>query len=196
MAAAIDDRRQQHARIPAADIESANAFRAVHFVRGKGSHIHIHFIDVERNLSGRLNRIGVEQDAAFARDLSDFLDVLNDADFVIRGHDRDQDRLVGDRVAKIVEIDKSLVVDRQKRDAATFLFQVLAGIENRLVFGDAGDDVIALFAIHPRHAFERQIVGFGRAAGEDDFPRIGADQKRRFALRASSTAASASHPNW
>ena len=97
MSAAIDDRRQQDARIAAPDIQSAHALRAVHFVSGQRSDVHIHFVHVERNLSGRLNRIGVEQHAALARDLPDFLDVLNDADFVVGRHDGDQDRLVRDR---------------------------------------------------------------------------------------------------
>ena len=97
MAAAVDDRRQQNSRISPADVESADALRAVHLVRGQGSEIHVHVIHVERNLSGGLHRIRVEEDAALASNLSDFLDVLNHADFVVRGHDRDQDRLVGDR---------------------------------------------------------------------------------------------------
>ena len=181
MTAAVDDRRQQNARIPAPDVERADALRAVHLVRGKGSEVHVHVVHVERNLSGSLNRIRVEEHAALARDLPDFLDVLNHADFVVRGHDRNQDRLVGDRVAQIVEIDEALVVDRQERDAEAFLLEMLAGIENRLVFGDARDDVIALFAIHPGHTLDGQVVGFGRAAREDDFAMIGADQRRRSA---------------
>ncbi len=84
---------------------------------------------------------------------------------------------------QIVEIDEALVVDRQKRDVETILFEMLAGVENRFVFGDARDDVIALFAIHPGDAFHRQIVGFRRAAREDDFPWIGANQCGNFFAR-------------
>ena len=58
------------------------------------------------------------------------------------------------------------------------LFQALAGVENRLVLGGGGDDVVALFGIHLGHAFERQVVRFGGAAGENDLFRGGADQVR------------------
>ena len=39
-----------------------------------------------------------------------------------------------------------------------------------------GDDVVALFAVHFRGAFERQVVRFGGAAGEDDLLRRRVDQ--------------------
>ena len=54
---------------------------------------------------------------------------------------------------------------------------MLAGIQNRLVFGNAGDDVITLFPIHSGHALQRQVVGFGCATGEDNFPGIRSNQK-------------------
>ncbi len=44
-------------------------------------------------LPGGLHGIRVEEHAALAGDLSDSLDVLNHADFIVGGHDRDQDRL-------------------------------------------------------------------------------------------------------
>ena len=80
-------------------------------------------------------------------------------------------------VSKIIQIDEALVVDRQERDPVAFLLEMLAGIENRLVLGDAGDDVIALLAIHRGDALDRQVVRFRRAAREDDFARIRADQR-------------------
>ncbi len=56
------------------------------------------------------------------------------------------------------------------------LLQALTGIENGFVLGDLGDDVVALLAVHFGGAFERQVVGFRGAAGEDDFLRRRADQ--------------------
>ncbi len=56
------------------------------------------------------------------------------------------------------------------------LFQALAGIKNRFVLGGRGDDVVALFGIHLGDTFDRQVVRFRRAAGEDDLFGSGADQ--------------------
>ena len=47
---------------------------------------------------------------------------------------------------------------------------------HRLVLGDARDDVIALLAVHLGDALDREVVRFGRAAREDDFLRVRADQ--------------------
>ena len=143
---------------------------------GQRSDVHIHFIHIERDLAGRLNRVRVEKYASLPRDFPDFLHVLNNADLVVGRHDRDQNRLIRDRPFQIVQIDETLAVDRQKRDVETILFKMLAGVENRFVFRDARDDVIAFLAIHPCDAFHRQIVGFRRATREDDLARIGADQ--------------------
>src|SRR5262245_59946883 len=100
----------------------------------------------------------MEQHAAFARDSADFFNILNDADLVVGGHDRDQNGVVGNRVFQVVQIHEPLVVDRQKRDSESILFQVLAGIEDRLVFGDGRDDVVALLAVHGGDAFDGQII--------------------------------------
>ena len=142
---------------------------------GQRCDVHIHFVHIERDLPGRLNRVRVKKYAPLPRDFPDFLHVLNNANLVVGRHDGDQDRFVRDRPFQIVEVDETLAVHRQKRDVETILFKMLAGVENRFVLGDAGDDVIAFLAIHPCDAFHRQIVGFRRATREDDLARIGAD---------------------
>ena len=49
-------------------------------------------------------------------DLADLGDRLDRADLVVGGHDRDQDRLVGDRRPDLVGVDPAVLVDRQVRD--------------------------------------------------------------------------------
>ena len=44
------------------------------------------------------------------------------------------------------------------------------------MLGHAGDDMVALFAIHLDHALERQIVRFGGSAGKDQLLGVGMDQ--------------------
>ena len=62
-------------------------------------------------------------------------------------------------------------------------FQALAGVENRLVLGGRRDDVVALFGVHLGHALQRQVVRFGRAAGEHDLLGGCADQARDLLAR-------------
>ena len=42
---------------------------------------------------------------------------LQDADLVVRRHDRDEHGLVGDRRAQLVEVDEAVAVDAEPRDA-------------------------------------------------------------------------------
>ena len=120
----------------------------------------------------------MEEHTALPRDRADFLDVLNHADFVIRRHDRDQDRLIGDRFAQIVQIHESLVVYRQECDPESFFLEMLAGVEDCLVLGDRGDDVITFFPVHPGDTFDRQVIGLGRATRDDDLSCVRTDQRR------------------
>ena len=59
----------------------------------------------------------------------------------------------------------------------------LAGVEDRLVLGGRGDDVVALLLVELDDALDREVVGLGRAAGEDDLLRLGADQARDLLAR-------------
>ena len=55
---------------------------------------------------------------------------------------------------------------------------MLAGVEDCLVFGDRGDDVITFFPVHPGDAFDRQVIGLRRTTRNDDFPGVRTDQRR------------------
>ena len=62
-------------------------------------------------------------------------------------------------------------------------FKPLAAVEHRLVFGHLRDDVSAVLTIGFRHALERQIVGFGRTACENNLLRMGVDEPGRLPSR-------------
>jgi hypothetical protein len=51
---------------------------------------------------------------------------LQHANLVVGGHDRNEKCAVGDRAAKLVEINEALRVDAERRDAAAFLFETAA----------------------------------------------------------------------
>ncbi len=145
-------------------------------MRGDRHQVDVVLVHVDRNLADRLHAIGVEQDALLAADLADLGHRLNHADLVVGVHDGDENRLVGDRFPQHVEIDQPVALHRQIGHAIAELFELLAGIENRLVLGGGGNDVVAFFGIHLGHALDREVVGFGGAAGEDDFAGGGADE--------------------
>jgi hypothetical protein len=49
------------------------------------------------------------------------------------------------------------------------VLKTLATVEDRFVLGDSSDDVVALFAIHLRRAFDGQVVAFRGAGGKNNF---------------------------
>jgi hypothetical protein len=119
----------------------------------------------------------MEEDAFFLRNLADLLQRVHRADLVVRVHDRDQNRLVGDRLAQVVEIDAAVLVDRQIGHLGLArTLQRLARVQNCLVLGDGCDDVVALVPVELDDALERQIVRLRGAAGEDDLLRLGVQQ--------------------
>src|SRR5204862_1877735 len=59
--AAVEDRREPHARVRGAYVEAADALRAVELVGGEGHQVDAERVHVERLLPERLRRAGVEK---------------------------------------------------------------------------------------------------------------------------------------
>ena len=175
MAATIDDGCKLYPRVAAANVERANALGAVNLVRGDREQVDIVFLHVDGNLADGLHSVGREKDAVLFGDFADFLNGIDDANFVIGVHDGNQNCFWRNGFAHVFGIDATVFFDRQIGDFKALFFEALAGIENRLVLDGLSNDVIALFAIHFGDALDHQVVAFRSAAGEDDFFRRGAN---------------------
>ena len=102
---------------------------------------------------------------------------LQHADLVVRGHHADEDRVRPQRRDEPADVDEAVGLDRKARHLAALRFEPRARIQHRAMLGLQGDDVPALRAQGLRHPLDREIVRLGRAAGEDDVFRLGADQR-------------------
>ncbi len=171
MAAAVDLRGNLHARIATANIESAHTLGAVDLVAGERQHIDVVGDHVDGNLAHRLHCIGVEDDALLMAELADFADGLQDTDFVVGGHDGDEDGLVIHGALQVFDVDEAIGLHGQIGDAVAVLLKALAGVEHSLVLSDLGDDVVAALAVHFRDALDGEVVAFCRARREDDLLR-------------------------
>src|SRR5208282_6427829 len=104
---------------------------------------------------------------------------LDDADFVVRGHDRDQQRPLGERFGQPVERDEAVRFDREVSDAKPLALELNAAFEHTFVLSRQGYDVIARLPAlqiksgEMRSAFDRQVVRLGGARGEYELARIG-----------------------
>src|SRR5205823_12663593 len=79
---------------------------------------------------------------------------------------------------KPAEIHQPVWLNRKVGYAEALLFETPAGIQDCLVFRGQCNNVIALLPITPGNAFNRQIVRFRSAGGENDFLRLGSDKAR------------------
>ena len=144
---------------------------------GEREHVDVVGDDVDGDLADGLDGVGVEDDALFVAERADFLDRLDDADFVVGVHDRDEDGLVVHGALEVFDVDEAVALHGEIGDAEALLFELLAGVEDGLVLGDFGDDVVAALAVHLGDALDGEVVGLGGAGGEDDFLGGAADER-------------------
>jgi hypothetical protein len=176
VAPAVDDRFEADPGIAATYVERADALRPVHLVRGDREQIDAEALHVAFEIRQRLHGIAMEDDAALLAERADFRHGLNRADFVVGHHDGDEDGIGTHRRGDATDLNQPVGVHRNIRDLEAFAFEPGRRIEHRLVLDRGGDDVAAAGSVGACHAFQRQVVRFGRAGGEDDLRRIGADQ--------------------
>ena len=148
---------------PIALIQHADAFGSVKLVRAHRQHVDPHLLDVDCDAADRLHRVGVEDNAVRAGDRADLADRHQRADFVVGGHDRDQNRPIVDRVFQRARIDRAVAVHAEIRDAETFFFQPSARFEHRGMFDCARNDMVALVPQRLRDALDRPVIALGAA---------------------------------
>src|SRR5277367_6820471 len=175
VAAAINDGRELHAWVATANVQRANTFWAVNLVAADGQHVNVVFLHVDRNFAYRLYAVRGEENPVFLGDFADFRDWIDHSNLIVGIHDGNQNGGWADSGFQLIQVDPAIFLHRQIGDFKTVFFQALAGIQHGLVLDSLSDDVIALFAEHFRDAFDHQVVGFGGAAGKDDFFRRGVD---------------------
>src|SRR5262249_29877203 len=118
--------------------KGADALRGIQLVTRDSKQVDPKVADVERDLSERLRRVGMQRHSAFAGDRGNFPNRLQCAYLVVAVHDGDQDGFSRDRFAYVVGIQAARTVDRKYRNRAAEPFQELARLRGRGVFDRAG----------------------------------------------------------
>ena len=181
VAAAGDLRLEPHRRRRAADVQSADAFRAVDLVGREA-----HQVDAQRvrRRPESCRRLAWRRSAAARR---------------ARGRSRRSRPAAGSRRSRCWPASPrpaacrrasasatcsgssqpgpraAGLLDGQQRDFEAAAAEPFERIEHGLVLGRDADQMIAAAAVPLGHAADRQVVALGGAAGEDDFARPGAD---------------------
>ncbi len=147
---------------------------------GQGEQVNAESIHAERDVPHRLHGIGVQIDAGFPCNFSDFGDWLNGAYLVVGVHDGNDDGFAGNRPAYVIGVNHTVPIHRQVGYLEPLSFQEVAGFQNGVVLNSRGDDMVALAIAGINGAFQRGVIRLGTAAGEDNFLIVGA-QERRYA---------------
>ena len=145
---------------PLANIKHSHAFRTVQLVGARGKHIDTQLIDIDRNMSEGLDRIGMEGDSMGFRDLSQACDRFDRSDFVIGKHDGCEDGVFPDRRFELPGVDKPVAAYGKVGNLKTFAFERLARMQDGVVLDCRCDDVGPMLPIGARIALERPIVRF------------------------------------
>ena len=138
--------------------------------------IDLHRLDIHRDLAHALGTIDMEEDLAGAAQLTDGGDILDNADLVVDVHQADQNGVIAQRRLQLLQADQTVGLRIQVGDLEALALQMAARVQHRLVFGLAGDDVLALLLVEVGNPLDGQVVGLGRPGGKDNLPRIGTDQ--------------------
>ncbi|MNX65889.1 hypothetical protein D3C86_969640 [compost metagenome] len=173
--AAVHGRFDAHTRL-AADVQRADAFRAVGFVGGERHHVDFQFLQVNLDLASGLSGVDVEQNALGAEHFADRGDVVNGADFVVHVHYGDQNGVFAQCSFNHGRGDQTVFGRLEVSNLETFTLQLAHGVEDSLVLNLGGDQVLAFGGIEMCRTLDCQVVGFGGTGGPDDFTRVGVDQ--------------------
>ena len=139
---------------------------------GEAEHIHAQPPHIQVEKAGRLHRIGVQHNGTIQ-----FLSPpphrgryigkgVNRANFVVGVHYGNQGSAGADGVIHRFRANHPERVHRQIGNFITPVFQVLAGVQDGVVFDAGGDEVIAGFVQGGSYPVQGRVVRLGAAAGE------------------------------
>ena len=175
MSPAVDLRRHRNRRL-AADIQSADALGSIDLVRGEAHQVQAVALHIDWQLARALGRVRVEDDIAVPAKPTDGADVVDRAHLVVGVHDRDQHRVLAQRLRESVRVNDAVGVRIHVRHGNAPVLQVVGGVQHRLVFVARGDQMAAPGGFED--PFQGQVVGLGRARRPDDGERVGVDERR------------------
>ena len=129
----------------AADEERADALGGVDLVAGEGEEVNVFEwafgAEIERELAGGLDGVGVEESAGGVGDGGEFGDGLGDAGLVVREHDADEPGVGADGCLQGGGLDDALWRALEEGDIYFVLCEGLGGVEDGVVLDGGGDEV-------------------------------------------------------
>ena len=161
-----------------AQIQSAHALGSVNLMGADRHRVQSPTTHTDGHLASRLHRIAV--DVRLWRHTADgrhrLLNGESRADFVIHQHHRHQHRIGTAGRDDSVGCQHAVFVGEQACDGVSLFFQSVDRRRHRGVLYGGGDDVATIVRMGGHRTENGEIIGFGAAGGEGDFPRLCSDE--------------------
>src|SRR6185503_13260314 len=148
-------------------------------------------IDVDKDLSNRLCRIGVNDCTDCVCPLRDLTDRLNRADLVVGVDQRDERHVGAERWLDIVRVHESAATRRDTRDSPPRALERIARLARRRVL-DGGGDYPSSLRPGCRYPSNGKVAALRRTRREDDLRRRRSNQARDLGPRGLNSVARAS----
>ena len=145
---------------------------------GEGQHIHTQRLDIHRNMTDGLNRIGVEPGAMGMSDGGQLCNGLYGSDLIIGQHNGNQRGILTNDFFQFGRIHKTFRCDGQIGYFKALFFQRFGAVQNGVMLKCGGDEVLFALGRPAMHtSLQRPVIGFGAAGGEINFARFGIERR-------------------
>ena len=116
----------------------------------------------------------MEEHAPLPAEFADLANRLDGADFIVRRHDRNKDRVRAERLFHLGGSDLPELIHREVSHVKTAFFEPLTGVQDSVMLNRGGDDMAAFML--ERHSFDGPVVALRAAGCEVDFLGMGGVQ--------------------
>ncbi len=154
------------------------ALRAADLVGGHGQGVDGRAGHVDRDPARGRGGVDVQQGAALVADRGHLADRLDGADLAVHPGDRGHPGVEVELVGEPGQVDHAVGPDRHGPDADAAPAQRAGDRQRRLVVGGAEHRVDRGAVVVAERAEQRDVVALGRAGGEHDAGRVGAEEPR------------------
>ena len=153
---------------PRADVQRSRALGPVYLVAGNTDQVRAQGLRLEGDLQEALDRVGVEDrvGAELVDQLRHLTDGHHRSGLIVDHHHGHQEGILPQGGLQLRQRHPALGVGLKVGHLEALHFQLLHGVEDRVVLHTGRDDVLFLLAEPPGSAEQRPVVGLGAAGGE------------------------------
>src|SRR5260221_12712976 len=151
---------------PLPQIKDANTFGHIRLVGGKREQISVEVRNIERKSPASLDGINMERYLFRTTNAANFCDRFNGTNLVIGVHNGYEGGLISNCPTDIIGSNTPISVHREIGSFETETLQVLACMQDSVMFDGCGNNMVAFLLRSKGHTLDGEIVAFGTTASK------------------------------